>query len=108
MTKHDDGGAAFSRPSVLIRKEGKTYSEYAGGQLGMTLLDWFAGHMDGFSNEATPDRAAVLAGMTPLHEDSSDKEIRSFWEEADARLRYKRAAAMIAEKRRREAEGGDE
>jgi len=39
----NDGGPAFPRQPVKVQEEGKSYTEYKGGQAGMTLRDWFAG-----------------------------------------------------------------
>ena len=38
-----DGGPAFARQAVKIKRDGKTYAEYVGGQDGMSLRDWYAG-----------------------------------------------------------------
>ena len=55
-----DGGPAFARQAVKIKRDGKTYAEYVGGQDGMSLRDWFAGMALGryYSGHQAPEYIA--------------------------------------------------
>jgi hypothetical protein len=78
--KRDDGGPAFPLETWISDEDGQFPYPYSEDP-GMTLLDWFAGHA----------LAGLVAGQTP----GSEFDL--------ARHSYDQAAAMIAEKRRREA-----
>jgi len=106
MTKHDDGGPMFPHPSLWqgpapeppddLTKGAKVV--YRFGSPGVSLHDWYAGQaLAGLVNfgytdswDDNDDKAAIM--------EIGDEEVRS------ARHAYILADAMIAEKRRREAE----
>lgn len=74
----------------------------------MSLLDWFAAQEKLGEDEPGVKIASALMGEAfPEYVADPAGEMRwmKWWAEASARLRYMRAAAMVAEKRRREGGG---
>ena len=105
--KHDDGGPAYplAAPSPLVDGKGERTGEWRwedeGIVEGMTLLDHFAG-------EAMAGRMAALASQDVVRaRAAAAADCGLTVTEADAVCSYDTAAAMIAEKRRREKEHDD-
>lgn len=95
---HDDGGSAFPTP------ETESYNP----DPGMTLLDYFAIHSkEQLEQDMNLHKVAKMAGMDPPPDIADEAAWFLWWTEAEARLRYIQAEAMIKEKRRREGGGVD-
>lgn len=89
MSKIEDGGPAFA------------YGNHdQGGAEGMSLRDWFAGQVDGLSEDASPSYCEHLVGR-PMPE-GIGRSAFQWWAEADAAFRYMKADAMLAARK-----GGD-
>jgi hypothetical protein len=58
-----DSKADFPRTTHLVREEGKSYSEWSGGQCGMSLRDYFAGQVLA-GMHANPDTDPTLPAET--------------------------------------------
>lgn len=103
-TKHDDGGAAFPVPYVDPREEiaDALCGRPRVAQRGMSLLDYFAAHAPGqVSDDADMEWLSVRTGM-PLPENMKNGvEMADWWARAEASLRYRYAAAMLAEREAR-------
>lgn len=100
MAKFDDGGMAFPLGTTFY-PDGR---ECDSAQYGLTLLDYFAARaLPGVLQNVAENAALAVkaSGMNPM-----DKEVmREVLEEANklaAKGCYDIAAAMVAEKRRRE------
>ena len=86
----DTGGKAYPSRELIrtLRDIGESAPEATEClDLGMTLLDWFAG------------QALMAFGHRNISADLTDAQY--------ALLAYDKAAAMVAEKRRRESDGDD-
>lgn len=95
MSKHDDGGPAYPTQN--------TSQPYCG----MTLLDWFAGQAYTEAVEIVTVRGVERCREILESEEEPEPEPDDDTDRADliAREAYRLAAAMIAEKRRREGGG---
>ena len=95
MSDHDTGGPAF--PSEQGHTNGTWNQTY---DPGMTLEDWYAGQArwshDLFLGLRRTEHQKMLADPRHEYQERCDLELEVEW-------RYDYAAAMIAEKRRREA-----
>ncbi len=89
-----------SRDTERKLAQNKQFQEVTGGNCtGLSILDWFAGQAQGIE-VAMPHAVAVNGCLCPT-EDAM--EAMAWWAQANARVRYIDAAAMLAEKKRREA-----
>lgn len=113
MGKIDTGGEAYPVNNHVIvyadkgcisKQDIKQVAELLANQPpSMTLLDYFVGQAN---IDASPDRISSESAenLTGRKEPNGDVKWYEFWADVKARLRYIEAAAMIAEKRRLEAE----
>lgn len=105
MAKHDDGGQAFPMPAIV---DGDTL--LVPSEPGMTLHDWFAGMaMTALLARSDLNMMFTLACGTPQfngYNVGPRGEEHIPGESVLARLASQAADAMIAEKRRKEAEDG--
>ena len=105
MSKCDDGGPAFPYGQLNVETGQPINGVFS---TGMSLLDWFAVQEKLGEDEPGAKTATTLMGEAcPEYVADQAGEMRwmKWWAEASARLRYMRAAAMVAEKRRREGGG---
>lgn len=97
MTTINDGGPAFPKTG-RVSSENRRVED---GQVGMTLRDYFAAHasitVDIEADGCINDRLAwnLMDRKAPSW-DSDYLAAREYWAEAEARLRYMKADAMIA------------
>ena len=84
MNTKNDGGPAF--PVMW---------DYAESEAGMSLRDWFAGQHPVIDGELSITLAEALM-CEHLPKSKTSLENRRWWAEAEARLKYLNADAMIA------------
>lgn len=89
--KYDDGGPAYPRPASITRNDEGAVIVSDDGAPGMSLHDWLAG-------KATDKDIRQFQDWV----DSGAHKLRPKYTGVEARYRF--ADAMIAEKRRREAQ----
>jgi hypothetical protein len=92
MTQKPTGGPAFPGPSF-------TQSGYPNGHaMGMTLRDWFAGQSAIAQDELGLDLAEALMGEKCPKYQSDIIAAAEWWAAAEAKLRFIKADAMIADR----------
>lgn len=108
----NDGGAAFPQADSHAASElaqvaiagmtrgderDATYLRVKAEALrGMTLRDWFAGTMpDPFAAVNSPGTAASMSGLECPSLTADQAEWARFWIEAEAKVRYMKADAML-------------
>lgn len=93
MSEHNDGGSAFPN-SRTVETDFGTLGEY-----GMSLRDYMAIHApELIPNEAPQNHWEKLMGSKSPDSTTHPLENLAWWDAAEAKRRYMRADAMIAER----------
>ena len=98
----DNGGPAF--PVAFVQGTDPHGADSSSGNEGMTLLDWFAGQEEIGTEELATGICEHFAGPRPSGTWQTNAVEWYAWEAKwRAGIKYLRASAMLAEKRRRES-----